>query len=114
MTAYITFRHTASQADRVAATQLIAKDKNGNEHIVDWDESDWSYDNGTTDGRCKGIYIDGEYANRRLDEIKAMTGWNVDAQSMENPDKEVTAEITDLEFVDTDNTYSINFGITGR
>lgn len=49
---------------------LYLKCKDGREIGIDWDETDWAYENGAYSSRHKGVYFNDEYANGRVKEIE--------------------------------------------
>lgn len=67
---YITLKHNGKKDDRVIIDSLTLLLKDNSKINIEWESSDWSYEDKQTYCRLKGILFNDEYANEKLSLIK--------------------------------------------
>ena len=88
--------------------KFVPEDFDTNEDLiltVDWDESDWIYDDKTHEGgfRLKGVYINQIYANGQIDLFKEAV---LDAMQIYGPET-ADFKLTALQITDGENTFDL-------
>lgn len=105
---YITIKHNGKKDDRVIIDSLTLLLKDNSKINIEWESSDWSYEDNQTYCRLKGIFFNDEYANGKLSLMKNnIKGIELEAYSLED-DKEYDAKMTYLEIRDDEDSWILD------
>lgn len=105
---YATIKHKEKQNKRIIIDTLTLVLKDESRINIEFDSSDWCYEDNQTYCKLKGIFFNDEYANGKLSLMKNnIKEIELEAYSLED-DKGYDAKMTYLEIRDDENSWILD------
>lgn len=104
MRLYIDAKTNVKHVEELAIDYIEVRLKNGKNVSLNWNESDFTIEDGTVYSTYKGVYFDEEYADGRIQELEDMK--IVEVKFYSEADKPLDFIITNMQFEDYDKELS--------